>query len=295
MARTRSRRTKNTKTKTTCTKATHRSMTSSNMKSDLTQEPEPLPEFTPFLRLPLELRSMIWKFAIHPRVVKIELHMSGAANKIRRPKGLIRFVSKSPPGLLMACMESRIIIRQRLTARLPSAIEGDSIWVDPENDAIYIPNTKGLRKLLHHLRLTCDGDPLRFEFLYSNFALRIIKTLAVGAKNTKGQHNAFMPRLFFQRYCTLILMVETEPTGAEYQLVSLEDVPDTTPDAQEMVFLSALITKDCRRIYFWVSLWKLDLEDWNEHTRRKHGPESFRFSNNPLLRFMKLRIPNAMH
>lgn len=72
-----------------------------------TKLPEPLPEFSCFLKLPIELRLGIWNLAMLPRTVDIHIRPIGSLDTIEWE--LAELYSNTPvPVTLQACQESRI-------------------------------------------------------------------------------------------------------------------------------------------------------------------------------------------
>lgn len=112
-------------------------------------ESNPASEFTIFPKLPLELKDMIWKFALpDPRIVGITSHAIGDPDQIPYSSdyedGVLNesFVFKVdvnalPMGLFLACSRSRKIALQRYELAFGSRLT-HPIYFDFKRDTLYL-------------------------------------------------------------------------------------------------------------------------------------------------------------
>jgi len=110
-----------------------------SLLSNLPSAAIPVGDFVRFSRLPLELRRIIWKFALPgPQVVKVTTgHYENDVNRHEKLK-----INVGLPNLMHVCRESRQICLEKYSVKLAceTRLPSDCARFDPEDDTIYIPD-----------------------------------------------------------------------------------------------------------------------------------------------------------
>ncbi|KAF7940553.1 uncharacterized protein EAE98_000680 [Botrytis deweyae] len=119
--------------------------------------PGPLEEFTPFSRLPLELRRKIWGFAAlsYPRI--FELVWCSSENDLHRLFKVSKQTNRAPPILEvnreareegMRTFEKRVFNNCNTNTGIPFKVEGEKpqcTWFNPDLDTVYFGENTCIR------------------------------------------------------------------------------------------------------------------------------------------------------
>jgi hypothetical protein len=122
--------------------------------------------FHPFLRLPFQLRTLIWELAVEPRTVEVRVKREhGESGKV------LHVTSPTPvPAILQTCHEARNLGLYQQAFNFTSGVEPRYVWVNFKVDMISIGDTKfdkiepAEQRLIRRLRFALENDQSFFHY-----------------------------------------------------------------------------------------------------------------------------------
>ncbi|KAI1383521.1 uncharacterized protein F4822DRAFT_420894 [Hypoxylon trugodes] len=119
------------------------------------------PSFPQFSKLPLELRDMIWGYALpEPRVYEV-LDSPSSKQTQTSPSGRLMFAdvrNEPPPSIARVCRDARQAVLRRYK---PIAFSGTVKHLDLRRDIILLDSYLQVKRLLKVIRLLSQIEPIR--------------------------------------------------------------------------------------------------------------------------------------
>ncbi|KAI1099141.1 hypothetical protein F4804DRAFT_337519 [Jackrogersella minutella] len=119
------------------------------------------PSFPQFSKLPLELRDMIWGYALpEPRVFEV-LDSPSSQPSQSTPSGRLMFAdirNEPPPSIARVCHDARLAVLRRYK---PIAFSGTVKHLDLRRDIILLDSYLQVKRLLKVIRLLSQIEPIR--------------------------------------------------------------------------------------------------------------------------------------
>ncbi|OTA78584.1 hypothetical protein M434DRAFT_242909 [Hypoxylon sp. CO27-5] len=142
------------------------------------------PSFPQFAKLPLELRDMIWGYALpEPRVFEV-LDSPSSQQSQNTPSGRLMFAdvrNEPPPSIARVCRDARQAVLRRYK---PIAFSGTVKHLDLRRDIILLDSYLQVKRLLKVIRLLSQIEPIR----------RSVTRVALGT--SWGLHTGLHLRMF---------------------------------------------------------------------------------------------------